>query len=92
VEDEELRPDVSALKIIVNSLGYLGSKRFQKFSSWKDLIGAIYYPMHMVAGFGLGNENSCYGWHTRQWNPTDRHKSSLSRKLKKTPMERNLCA
>ena len=58
--DKELRPVVTSMKSI--STTSLGSKRFERFSSWKGLIRTLAHLRHIASSFG--EKKSCHGWHT----------------------------
>ena len=59
-EDCEVRKEVQVLKTDVSSES-LGTKRFEKFSSWKRLVKAITKLRHIVQTFHKGT--NCSGWH-----------------------------
>ena len=59
-EGREVRKEVKVLKTDVSS-ETLGTKRFEKFSSWKRLVKAITRLKHIVQVFHKGT--SCSGWH-----------------------------
>ena len=59
-DDCEVRKEVQVLKTDVSSES-LGTKRFEKFSSWKRLVKAIRKLRHIVHTFHKGT--NCSGWH-----------------------------
>lgn len=48
-EDNEIRPPVRSMKSKVHDGSTLGSKRFERFSSWKGLVEAIAFLKHKLA-------------------------------------------
>ena len=50
-DDTEIRPEVSALRTSVKSKVTLGSRRFERFSSWSRLISAIEILLHISQTF-----------------------------------------
>ncbi|XP_028328030.1 uncharacterized protein LOC114478897 isoform X1 [Gouania willdenowi] len=60
--DSELRPEVTTCATIL-SKGKLGSARFERFSSWNVLLGAIAKLKHTAQSFKNSTESTCYGWH-----------------------------
>ncbi|XP_035988362.1 uncharacterized protein LOC118560918 [Fundulus heteroclitus] len=60
-KDSEIRPQV---KTYATHLQVLSSKRFERFSTFKSLVGAIANLVHIAKSFNGTNPNSvCKGWH-----------------------------
>ena len=55
-EDNEIRPPVRSMKSKVHDGSTLGSKRFERFSSWKGLVEAIAFLKHKLA---MRKKGSC---------------------------------
>lgn len=62
-DDKELRQEVDVSKTNVMSSGHLGTKRFQRFSKWRNLVMTISRLQHIVRCFSEKRE-SCSGWHS----------------------------
>ena len=60
-DDKEVRPVVNALSTEVNVDEQLGSKRFERFSSWTNLVSAVGLLIHIARSFQKVDE--CSGWH-----------------------------
>lgn len=60
-EDKEVRPQVNVLKTNVSHSTLLGSRRFERFSSWKCLVETIARLKHIAKSYHAGN--TCKGWH-----------------------------
>ena len=58
--DVELRKPVKTLATNVSS-PILGTKRFERFSSWKRLVRSVARLRHIAASYG--GRNKCSGWH-----------------------------
>ncbi|XP_025766921.1 uncharacterized protein LOC112848107 [Oreochromis niloticus] len=61
--DAEVRPEVTSLATQV-SRDKLGSKRFQRFSSWTTLSKTVAHLCHIAQCFSHSSKNQrCVGWH-----------------------------
>ncbi|XP_054590105.1 uncharacterized protein [Nothobranchius furzeri] len=61
--DAEVRPEVTSLATHV-SRDKLGSKRFQRFSSWSTLSKTVAHLCHIAQCFSHSSKNQrCVGWH-----------------------------
>ena len=60
-EDEEIRPSVNTLSTNVGFKQGLGSKRFERFSTWTKLVKAVALLRHICLSFRY--DSLCNGWH-----------------------------
>lgn len=59
-EDKEIRPEIHTLDTNVNTRT-LGSLRFERFSSWTHLVGAVENLLHISQSYS--HKKKCKGWH-----------------------------
>ena len=60
-DDKELRPQITTFKTIADQNGSIGTKRLERFSSWKSLVRTITNLKHIICSFQ--KDKPCRGWH-----------------------------
>ncbi|XP_069114175.1 uncharacterized protein [Argopecten irradians] len=62
-DDKEVRPQVQTLKTTMKQSN-LGSHRFERFSTWNNLVKGMLLLSHIASTFG--KKTKCKGWHVCQ--------------------------